>query len=171
MRNLNEIFRKDVAYDNFKSYKKPGFHPLFRRYNFRKTTGGGGGVKLTSPPPPAPPAVLGLTAFSRFLFCKKSSIIDVRLFSKYASKFIYNLLSTIWKLIENKYSWKTLKPYIQLFFLCFWHFPEYQLKKLRPLYLTTFVILTDNRELIHKNAVFFLELVITRSLFLSTYSC
>ena len=35
-----------MPYDNFKSYQKPWFHPLFRRYNFRKTTWG---VKLTSP--------------------------------------------------------------------------------------------------------------------------
>ena len=41
MRNFNEIFRKDVPYDNFKSHQKPGFHPLLRRYNFQKTTGGG----------------------------------------------------------------------------------------------------------------------------------
>ena len=27
---------------NIKSHKKPGFHPLFKRYSFRKTTGGGG---------------------------------------------------------------------------------------------------------------------------------
>ena len=40
MRNFNGIFRKDVTYDNIKSYKKAGFHPLFRRYIFRKTTGG-----------------------------------------------------------------------------------------------------------------------------------
>ena len=40
LRNFNEIFRKDVPYDNFKSHKKPGFHPLFRRYNFQKTTEG-----------------------------------------------------------------------------------------------------------------------------------
>ena len=32
LRNLNEIFRKDVTYDNIKSHKKPGFHPLFRRH-------------------------------------------------------------------------------------------------------------------------------------------
>ena len=42
LRNFNEFFRNDVPYDNFKSHKKPGFHPLFRRYNFRKTTGGRG---------------------------------------------------------------------------------------------------------------------------------
>ena len=38
-------------------HKKPEFHPLFRRYIFRKTTvGEGGGVNLT----PSHPAVLGL---------------------------------------------------------------------------------------------------------------
>ena len=51
MRNFNEIFRKNVAYDDIESQKKPWFHPLFRRYIFRKTTGE---AKLT------PPAVLGL---------------------------------------------------------------------------------------------------------------
>ena len=53
LRNFNEICRKDVNYDNIKSHKKPGFHPLFRRNIFRKTTGE---VKLISSP-----AVLGLT--------------------------------------------------------------------------------------------------------------
>ena len=45
LRNFNEVFRKDVTYDNIKSYKKTGFHSLFKRYDFRKTTG------LTPPPP------------------------------------------------------------------------------------------------------------------------
>ena len=56
-RNFREIFGKDVPYDNIKSHKKAGFHPLFGRYIFRKTTGGEGGreVKLT------PPAVLVLS--------------------------------------------------------------------------------------------------------------
>ena len=31
---------------NIKSHKKPGFHPLFKRYSFRKTTGGGGGGRV-----------------------------------------------------------------------------------------------------------------------------
>ena len=53
MRNFKEISRKD---DNIKSHKKPGFNPLFRRYNFRKTTAG---VKLT----PTPSAVLELSIF------------------------------------------------------------------------------------------------------------
>ena len=39
MGNLNEIFREDVPCDNIKSHKKPGFHPLCRRYIFQKTTG------------------------------------------------------------------------------------------------------------------------------------
>ena len=38
------MFRKDLPYDNFKSHKKTGFHPLFRRYNFQKTTGVGGQI-------------------------------------------------------------------------------------------------------------------------------
>ena len=42
-----------MTYDNIKSHKKAGFHPFFRRYIFRKTTGG-------TPPPPHPPAVAGL---------------------------------------------------------------------------------------------------------------
>ena len=40
LRNFINIFRKDVSYDNVKSYKKPGLHPLSRRYIFRKTTEG-----------------------------------------------------------------------------------------------------------------------------------
>ena len=40
LRNLNEIFRKDIPYDNIKSHKKAGFHPLCRRHIFQKTTGG-----------------------------------------------------------------------------------------------------------------------------------
>ena len=31
-----------MPYDNIKSHRKPGFHPLFRRYIFRKTTEGAG---------------------------------------------------------------------------------------------------------------------------------
>ena len=42
-----------MIYDDIKSHKKTGFHPLFRRYIFRKTTEKGS----TGPPPPA---VLGL---------------------------------------------------------------------------------------------------------------
>ena len=37
--NFNEIFRKDVTYDEIKSHKKPVFHPLFSRYIFGETTG------------------------------------------------------------------------------------------------------------------------------------
>ena len=31
LRNFNEIFRKDVTYDNIKSHKKARLHPLSRR--------------------------------------------------------------------------------------------------------------------------------------------
>ena len=37
LRNFKEIFRKDIAYNDIKSHKKPGFLPLFRRYIFGKT--------------------------------------------------------------------------------------------------------------------------------------
>ena len=40
LRNFNKILRKDGTYDHIKRHKKPGFHPLFRRYIFRKATGG-----------------------------------------------------------------------------------------------------------------------------------
>ena len=37
LRNFKEIFRKDIAYNDIKSHKKPGFLPLLRRYIFGKT--------------------------------------------------------------------------------------------------------------------------------------
>ena len=40
LRNFNDIFRKDVTYDNIKIKKKTGPHPLFKRYIFGKTGGG-----------------------------------------------------------------------------------------------------------------------------------
>ena len=45
LRNFNEIFRKDVTYDDIKSNKKSGLNLLSRRHVFGKTTGG---VKLTA---------------------------------------------------------------------------------------------------------------------------
>ena len=47
MRNFNEIFRKDLAYDNIKSYEKAGLYPLSGRYIFEKTAEG---VKLIPQP-------------------------------------------------------------------------------------------------------------------------
>ena len=44
-----------MPYDNIKSHKKPGFHPFFRRYTFRKTTGEGEGGQIDPLP-----SVLGL---------------------------------------------------------------------------------------------------------------
>ena len=32
LRKFNEIFRKDGTYYNFKSLKKPGFHPLLKNH-------------------------------------------------------------------------------------------------------------------------------------------
>ena len=61
LRNFNEIFRKDVTYDNIKSHKKPVLHPLSRRFfleNYR-------GVKL--PPPLHPPKGLKATRWPRQL--------------------------------------------------------------------------------------------------------
>ena len=34
--NFNDIFRKIVTYDNMKSHKKSGLHPLSRKRNFGK---------------------------------------------------------------------------------------------------------------------------------------
>ena len=39
LRNLNEIFRKDVIYDDIKRNKKPGRQPFSRRYIFGKQRG------------------------------------------------------------------------------------------------------------------------------------
>ena len=47
LKNFNEIFRKNVSYDNIKSYKKPGLYPLVRKCSFGETTG----VVKWNPPP------------------------------------------------------------------------------------------------------------------------
>ena len=73
LRNFNEIFRKDVPYDNIKSHKKPGFHSLFRTYIFRKTTLG---FKLTPPP-----SVLGLNCLKCVLFFKYTHALLSKLYS------------------------------------------------------------------------------------------
>ena len=44
--NYNDIFRKEVAYDNTKSHKKSGFHSFSRKHIFRKTTVEGGGFSI-----------------------------------------------------------------------------------------------------------------------------
>ena len=41
LRNINEIFRRDVTYDNIKSHKRAGPHHLSEKYLFEKTTGEG----------------------------------------------------------------------------------------------------------------------------------
>lgn len=39
MKNFNEVFRKNVAFDDIKSHKKVGIHALSRKYIFGKTIG------------------------------------------------------------------------------------------------------------------------------------
>ena len=46
VKNFNEIFIKNVSYDNIKSHKNSRFYPLSRIQSFGNTTGG---VKLTFP--------------------------------------------------------------------------------------------------------------------------
>ena len=48
LRNFNEIFRKDGAYDNIKSHKKTGLH-LSLEDKFLEKPKGGGGIKLDHP--------------------------------------------------------------------------------------------------------------------------
>ena len=55
-------FTKDVIYDNIKSHRKPEFHPLFRRYIFRKMIDGGEGQ--TDPPP----YILGFRSGNKIFF-------------------------------------------------------------------------------------------------------
>ena len=50
--NFNEIFRTDVAYDNIKSHKKAGLHPLPRKHILEKITKEVGGQ--FNPPPSFP---------------------------------------------------------------------------------------------------------------------
>ena len=50
LRNFNEIFRKDLTYDNNKSHKKQGFPLSLEDTFFEKPQGvGGGGVTFTTP--------------------------------------------------------------------------------------------------------------------------
>ena len=49
LRNFNEIFRKDVTYDNIKSHKKLELHTLSRRYIFGKITKVGANRPISSP--------------------------------------------------------------------------------------------------------------------------
>ena len=48
LRNFNEIFRKNVYFNNVKSYKKVGLYLLCREYNFEKTTRGQNDSLLTA---------------------------------------------------------------------------------------------------------------------------
>ena len=52
MRNFNEVFRKDVTYDNIKSHKKQGFPFSLKKFISQKITVG---LSYLLPPPPPPP--------------------------------------------------------------------------------------------------------------------
>ena len=41
--NLNKVFKNDVTYDNIKSHKKAGFHPLTLKNAFLEKPLGNGG--------------------------------------------------------------------------------------------------------------------------------
>ena len=73
-----------MTYDNIKSHKNPGFHPLSRRHIFEKITGEGGwGVKLILCfPPTANPHPLPHPAFSGLKFMtlqNKKQIITIHI--------------------------------------------------------------------------------------------
>ena len=91
MRNFDEIFRKDVPYDNIKSHKKSGLHTLSRTYIFGEIPECG--VKLSSP------AFLGLKSspinnksasyltqrFDIFFFINKNANANKILFFKFVN--------------------------------------------------------------------------------------
>ena len=60
-RNINDIFRKDVIYDNIKRHKKSWLRPLSEKYIFGKLTlEGEEHLPPQTPPPLLPLAFLGL---------------------------------------------------------------------------------------------------------------
>ena len=65
---LDEIFRKDVTYDNIKSRRKPWFHPPFRKQIFLKTTEGS---QIDPPTPPHAPHHLPTATVLGLKFCSK----------------------------------------------------------------------------------------------------
>ena len=72
-----------MPYDNIKSHKKPGFHPLFRRYIFRKTTEGVGCK-----------AALGLTVSELYL-------ITAIYVQEYISENLFSVLFTVTSTQKN----------------------------------------------------------------------
>ena len=78
MRNFNEVFRKDVTYDNIKSHKKQGFPFSPKKFISEKIT-----VGLSYPLPPIPPQISitissYLTQYGRQIFGLKKHRISHR---------------------------------------------------------------------------------------------
>ena len=89
-------------YDNIKSHKKPGFHPLSRRYIFWKTQGEGGRGGVESNWPPFP-AVLGL---NRSSFLLKLFVVG---FYNYCMVAFYRELTK--KTKDNKRTYMEVQPW------------------------------------------------------------
>ena len=85
LRNFNKIFRKNLCYDNIKSHKKPGLYPLFRKYNFGKTTRGGRQID--------PQAFLGLICV----------LLIVEIFSRKSSPWLVLVDEAIWWLFDGAF--------------------------------------------------------------------
>ena len=112
--SFNEIFMEDVPYDNIKSHKKTGFHPPFRRYIFRKTTGERGGGKFTGvvklTVPPLPPSFFRVD----FRLCRKFAWScwlqfykgEVLLQKRLVSLFLPAIISFLSQLIVATSTWK-----------------------------------------------------------------
>ena len=84
LRNLNEIFMKNVTYDNIESHKKPAFHSLFRRYVFcliRSTL-----LQVWFPTPPPTPTPTPTRFRVKVLFHCITDVLWTRWESSYRQK-------------------------------------------------------------------------------------
>ena len=82
-----------MTYDNIKSRKMPGLHPLFRY--FKKPPGG----NKDDPPPPSPPAVLGLDNCFLCLYIRNEKML------KYNVKFNFEDMVHMPNFLKHLGSW------------------------------------------------------------------
>ena len=102
--NFNEIFRKDVTYDNVKSHKKTSASPSLWKMHFSKTTNGGSNLS---------PIVFRVKAIN--YFCKKLHLICFLLGFEYSSdnKQLEIFIDTFWnKICNSRNNWVILKGLI-----------------------------------------------------------